>query len=61
MTSKQFLSKLKQYITDGGYGDCIGEMKDDFYHWLEFHHATLPELKIAISIEKLERLDKGGD
>ncbi len=60
MTSKEYKDKLKQHMTDGGYGDCVGESRTIYGRKLEFNGS--PKMFIVISDGGLAKLDdKGGD
>ena len=62
MTSKEFISKLKWHITDGGHGDCVAESKTIHGRKLEFSGS--PKITVLISdggLDKLDKLDKGDE
>ena len=59
MTSKDFILRLKQYMTDGRYGDCVGESKAINGRKLEFSGS--PKITVIISDGGLDKLDEGGD
>ncbi len=58
--SKEFISVLKQHITDGKYGDCVDESKTINGRKLEFNGS--PKITVIISDGGLDKLDdKGGE
>ena len=57
--SKEFISNLKQYMTDGKYGDCVDESKTIHGRKLEFSGS--PKITVIISDGGLDELDKGED
>lgn len=59
VSSKEFLSTLKQYITDGGHGDCVEERTWAGLRTLKFNGK--PKVVLVLNEDALAELDKGGE